>query len=215
MADGSLARPCDNKADYRQRVNGGRNHSHPVAAGVFATTSKYMFLVEFWISHSPYEPAAPHSDGLIAMRLGRYCSGHPSCSRTEPTKVSETGTRRCRGLPVRTHCEDMARMRDSLVSIWSTDDLSHPEFTRARHHTFAFEPHFYSTVCLALIVSGALKLTIGRRTETAAKGAFVFINAGDVHGGSCDVRSSRLGHADAPRRARQSCRADAQPRPPG
>jgi len=122
-------------------------------------------------------------DGLIAMRLGRYCSGHPSCSRTEPTKVSETGTRRFRGLPVRTDCEDMARMRDSLVSIWSTDDLSHAEFTRARHHSFAFEPHFHSTVCLALIVTGALKLTIGRRTETAAKGAFVFINAGDVHAG--------------------------------
>jgi hypothetical protein len=74
-------------------------------------------------------------------------------------------------------------MRDSFVSIWSTDDLSHAEFTRARHHSFAFEPHFHSTVCLALIVSGALKLTIGRRTETAAKGAFVFINAGDVHAG--------------------------------
>jgi AraC-like DNA-binding protein len=74
-------------------------------------------------------------------------------------------------------------MRDSLVSIWSTDDLSHAEFTRARHHTFAFEPHFHSTVCLALIVSGALKLTIGRRTETATKGSFVFINAGDVHAG--------------------------------
>jgi AraC-like DNA-binding protein len=74
-------------------------------------------------------------------------------------------------------------MRDSLVSIWSTDDLLHAEFTRARHHSFAFEPHFHSTVCLALIVSGALKLTIGRRTETAAKGAFVFISAGDVHAG--------------------------------
>jgi AraC-like DNA-binding protein len=74
-------------------------------------------------------------------------------------------------------------MRASLVSIWSTDDLSHAEFSRARHHSFAFEPHFHSTVCLALIVSGALKLTIGHRTETAAKGAFVFINAGDVHAG--------------------------------
>ncbi len=74
-------------------------------------------------------------------------------------------------------------MRDSLVSIWSTDDLSHSEFSRARHHGFAFEPHFHSTVCLALIVSGALKLTIGDRTETAAKGAFVLINAGDVHAG--------------------------------
>jgi AraC-like DNA-binding protein len=77
----------------------------------------------------------------------------------------------------------MAKMRDSLVSIWSTDDLSHAEFSRARHHSFAFEPHFHSTVCLALIVSGALKLTIGRQTETAAKGSFVFINAGDVHAG--------------------------------
>jgi AraC-like ligand binding domain len=74
-------------------------------------------------------------------------------------------------------------MRDSLVSIWSTDDLSHAEFSRARHHTFAFEPHFHGTVCLALIVSGALKLTIGRRTETAAKGSLVVINAGDVHAG--------------------------------
>ena len=74
-------------------------------------------------------------------------------------------------------------MRDSLVSIWSTDDLSHAEFSRARHHSFAFEPHFHSTVCLALIVSGALELTIGNQTETAAKGAFVVINAGDVHAG--------------------------------
>jgi AraC-like DNA-binding protein len=74
-------------------------------------------------------------------------------------------------------------MQDSLVSIWSTDDLSHAEFSRSQHHTFAFEPHFHSTACLALIVSGALRLTIGHRTETAAKGSFVFINAGDVHAG--------------------------------
>ena len=74
-------------------------------------------------------------------------------------------------------------MQDSLVSLWSTDDLSYSEFSRARHHAFAFEPHFHSTACLALIVAGVLRLTIGRRTETVAKGSFVFINAGDVHAG--------------------------------
>jgi AraC-like DNA-binding protein len=74
-------------------------------------------------------------------------------------------------------------MQDSLVSLWSTDDLSYSEFSRARHHTFAFEPHFHSTVCLALIVAGALRLTIGRQTETVTKGSFIFINAGDVHAG--------------------------------
>ncbi len=74
-------------------------------------------------------------------------------------------------------------MRDSLVSIWSTDDLSHAEFSRARHHSFAFEPHFHSTICLALIVSGELQLTIGHQTETVAKSSFVLINAGDVHAG--------------------------------
>jgi hypothetical protein len=56
-------------------------------------------------------------------------------------------------------------MHDSFVSLWSTDDLSYAEYSRARHRGFAFEPHFHSTHCLALIVGGAMQLTIGQRSE--------------------------------------------------
>jgi AraC-like DNA-binding protein len=74
-------------------------------------------------------------------------------------------------------------MHDSTVSLWHTDDLSYAEYSRARHRTFAFEPHVHDTVCLALILGGALRLTIGRHTETVRKGAFILIDAGDVHAG--------------------------------
>ena len=74
-------------------------------------------------------------------------------------------------------------MNDSRVSLWSTDDLTHSEYSRALHRTFAFEPHFHSTTCLALIVDGALRLTIGRQLKTVGKGSFILINAGDVHAG--------------------------------
>jgi len=74
-------------------------------------------------------------------------------------------------------------MHDSLVRLWSTDDLSHAEFCRAWHVSFAFPPHFHGTVCLGLIVRGALQLTLGRARETVGKGGFILINAGEVHAG--------------------------------
>jgi AraC-like DNA-binding protein len=74
-------------------------------------------------------------------------------------------------------------MKDSKVSMWFTDDLSHSEYARAMHRTFAFEPHFHSTSCLALIVKGTLRLTLGRTQQDVPSGSFVFINAGDVHAG--------------------------------
>jgi len=80
-------------------------------------------------------------------------------------------------------------MGDSIVSLWHTDDLSRAEYARAHHRSFAFEPHAHDTTCLALIVGGALRLTLNRRTEVVGKGGFILINAGDVHAGHGATRA--------------------------
>ncbi len=64
-------------------------------------------------------------------------------------------------------------MRDSMVSVWHTDDLPYAEYSIAQHRTFAFEPHIHDTICLALIIDGAMRLTIGQRSDIVGKGSFI------------------------------------------
>ena len=75
-------------------------------------------------------------------------------------------------------------MHDSSVALWHTDDLSHADYARARHRSFAFQPHLHDTHCLALITGGAMRLSLGRHSDIVGKGDVIVIEAGAVHAGA-------------------------------
>lgn len=66
---------------------------------------------------------------------------------------------------------------------WRVDGKGEVELLHARYRTHRFEPHWHSTLCVAVIQQGALHYTCQRQQGISPAGTLCLIRPGEVHTG--------------------------------